>query len=342
MTTTLNEQTLGRWLVEHQLADSPAITVEVLTGGQSNPTFRVNCDRGNYVLRKKPPGQLLASAHAIDREFRVMKALAGSAVPVPRMLAWCDDAALVGTPFYLMEFLAGRVFSDQSLPGLQPAERGLIYLEMNRVIADLHAVDYEVVGLGDFGRPGNYVGRQIARWTRQCEATTIALPAALKRLMDWLPQYVPSSEETSIVHGDYRLDNLVFHPNEARVIGVLDWELSTLGDPLADISYHCMSWRIPASLWRGVGGLDLAALGIPCEQDYLRRYTETTGRDAGAQWEFYMAYNLFRMAAILHGIAQRAADGNATAENALETGRIAEPLANIAWDCALRHQAATR
>jgi acyl-CoA dehydrogenase len=333
---------LAGWLVAQGLADRPEITVQVLAGGQSNPTFRVRTDRGDYVLRKKPPGQLLASAHAIDREYRVMGALAGTAVPVPRMLAWCDDASLLGTPFYVMDFLSGRVLVDQSLPGMEAAERGAIYREMNRVIAALHAVDVNAVGLADYGRPGNYVARQVARWSRQCEAATLPLPAAMRQLMDWLPLHLPASEETTLVHGDYRLDNLVFDPVSPRVLGVLDWELSTLGDPLADFAYHCMSWHIPATLWRGIGGLDLCSLGIPDEATYVRAYEEATGRNVAGQWDFYMAYNLFRMAAILHGIAQRATDGTAAAPDAVDNGRRAAPLAELGWQCALRHEAATR
>ena len=339
MSAGLPIQALGEWLVAQGLARTPALVVQQLAGGQSNPTFRLTTDAGDYVLRKKPPGPLLASAHAIDREYRVMKALAGTAVPVPRMRAWCEDESLLGTPFYVMEFLQGRVFMDQSLPGVAPAERGAIYRDMNRVIAALHSVDYQAVGLADYGKPGNYVARQVARWTRQCEASTLPLPDALRRLMEWLPQHLPARDETTLVHGDYRLDNLVFHSSEPRVIGVLDWELSTLGDPLADMAYHCMSWHVPASLWRGIGGLDLAALGIPDEASYLRQYTEATGRDPGGMWDFYVAYNLFRIAAILQGIAQRAADGTAAAADAVETGRKAAPLAELGWQCALRHQA---
>ncbi len=341
MTQALPEPALGAWLVEHRLAKTPAMNVETLTGGQSNPTFRIRTDSGDYVLRKKPAGQLLASAHAIDREYRVMHQLAGGLVPVPRMLAWCDDASVLGTSFYLMEFLVGRVLSDQSLPGMPAAERAAIYGEMNRVVAALHGADYVALGLADYGRPGNYVARQVSRWSRQCEASTLSLPHAMRRLMDWLPRQVPAADETTLVHGDYRLDNLVFHATEPRVIGVLDWELSTLGDPLADFSYHCMSWRIPAQLWRGIAGLDLQALGIPDEASYVRRYAEATGREVAGDWEFYMAYNLFRMAAILHGIAQRAADGTAAASDADETGRKAASLAELGWECALRHRATT-
>lgn len=332
-------QALGRWLLAHGLVRSAAIEVQVLAGGQSNPTFRIRDGQADCVLRKKPAGDLLPSAHAIDREYRVMQQLAGSAVPVPRMLAWCEDTSLLGTPFYVMEFLDGRVLSDQSLPGWQPRERAALYAEMNRVIAALHGVDPVAAGLADFGRPGHYVARQVARWTKQIEASTLAPPPALRRLMDWLPLHLPPEADSRLVHGDYRLDNLVFHPSEPRVLGVLDWELSTLGDPVADFAYHCMSWRIPAALWRGIGGLDGPALGLPEEAAYVRQYETTTGRGVAGHWEFYMAFNLFRMAAILHGIAQRAQDGTASAPDAAETGRKAEPLAELGWVCALRHAA---
>jgi len=331
---------LAGYLQAQGLAQGEALTVTPLTGGQSNPTYKVTAAAQSYVLRTKPPGQLVASAHAIDREHRVMGALQGSEVPVPRMLAYCDDASLIGTPFYLMEFLEGRVWMDQSLPGMDAAQRQAIYREMNRVIAALHGVDYQAVGLESYGKSGNYFARQISRWTRQCRESTLPLSAAMQQLMDWLPAHIPPGDETTLVHGDFRLDNLVFHPSEPRVIGVLDWELSTLGHPLADFSYQCMAWRIPATLWRGIAGLDLAALGIPGEAEYLAWYASSTGRDPRAHWEFYMAYNLFRMAAILHGIAQRAADGNASSEDAVETGNKAGPLAELGWQCAQRYSAA--
>lgn len=330
---------LARYLQAQGLGHGEALTLTPLAGGQSNPTFKVTAGPRHHVLRTKPPGALLASAHAIDREFRVMGALQGSEVPVPRMLAYCEDETLIGTPFYLMEFLDGRVWMDPSLPGMAPAERRAVYREMNRVIAALHRVDHGAVGLENYGRPGNYFARQIERWTRQCRASTLPLSAALQRLMDWLPAHVPSGDASTLVHGDLRLDNLIFHPAEARVIGVLDWELSTLGHPLADFSYQCMAWRIPSTLWRGIAGLDLAALGIPDETEYLAWYAQGTGRDPREHWEFYMAYNLFRLAAILHGIAQRAADGNASSADAVETGRKAGPLAEIGWQCAQRYAA---
>lgn len=330
---------LAAYLRANGLSDAEELTVAPLTGGQSNPTWLLDDGTRRFVLRKKPPGVLLASAHAIDREYRVMRALQDSAVPVPRMLAYCDDDVVVGTPFFLMEFLEGRVFVDQSLPGLSTPERSEMYGDMNRVIAALHSVDFAAVGLETFGKPGNYFARQIGRWSRQCAESTLPLPAAMQRLMDWLPRHIPADDETTLVHGDCRMDNLVFHPTEPQIIGVLDWELSTLGHPLADFAYQCMAWRIPPSLWRGIGGLNLAQLGIPAEEEYVHMYVRATGRDPSAHWEYYLAYNLFRMSAILHGIAQRAATGSAAAADAMETGRKAEPLAELGWECALRYQA---
>lgn len=328
---------LTDYLRAQGLAGSGAIHVAPLSGGQSNPTFRVTADGRAYVLRKKPAGVLAPSAHAIDREYRVMRALQGSEVPVPRMLAYCEDESIVGTPFYVMDFLQGRVFMDPALPDSTPAERGALYREMGHVIAALHSVDHVAVGLSDYGRTGRYVERQIDRWSRQCRSLSVPLDDAMHRLMEWLPAHMPPGDETTLVHGDYRIDNLVFHPTEPRVIGVLDWELSTLGHPLADLSYHCMAWHVPPALWRGMGGLDIAALGIPSEAQYLADYQAATGRDVQGHWAFYMAYNLFRMAAILYGIAQRAADGSAASTDAEETGRKAGPLARLGWEWAGRH-----
>jgi aminoglycoside phosphotransferase (APT) family kinase protein len=313
-----------------------------LAGGQSNPTWRITGGERDLVLRQKPLGALLPSAHAIEREVRVMQALRRSEVPVPQVYAYCEDDAIVGAPFYLMEFLDGRVLADQSLPGASALERSAIYDEMNRVIAALHRIDPIAAGLADFGRPGNYFARQVARWSRQYQESRTEDIAAMDRLIEWLPGRIPPGEQVAIVHGDYRLDNLVFHPGAPRVIGVLDWELATLGHPLADISYHCMAWHIPATLWRGVGGLDLRALGIPQETEYRRRYAERTGAAGFEHWDFYLAYNLFRMAAILQGIARRARDGSAAAEDAAETGRKARPLAELAWQAAQRYEASIR
>jgi acyl-CoA dehydrogenase len=225
---------------------------------------------------------------------------------------------------------------------MEPRERGAIYREMNRMIAALHRVDYEGAGLASHGKPGNYFARQITRWSRQCRESTLPVNEAMQKLMEWLPGHIPAGDETTLVHGDFRLDNLVFHPTEARVIGVLDWELSTLGHPLADLSYQCMAWRITPALWRGIAGLDLAALGIPSEAEYMAMYAKATGRDPAEHWDFYLAYNLFRMAAILHGIAQRAAEGNAAADDAVKTGRKAGPLAELGWQCAQRYEESRR
>ena len=325
---------LAAYLRQQGLTQASDVTLDRLSGGQSNPTFLVRSGSWRCVLRKKPPGELLASAHAIDREYRVMQALQGTGVPVPEVLAYCDDTGIVGTPFYLMAFVEGRVFVDQSLPGLDPSARRAIYDEMNRVIATLHAVDLRAAGLESYGKTGNYMSRQIARWSRQCRESTQPLPAAMNRLMDWLPEHIPPDDETTLVHGDYRLDNLVFHPQEPRVLAVLDWELSTLGSPMADFAYHCMSWHIPGTVWRGIGGLDLAVLGIPSESEYVQNYAARTGRAVTAHWHFYIAYNLFRMAAILRGIGERAVKGNAAAADAVETARKSAPLADIGWACA--------
>ncbi|MFN7445800.1 MAG: phosphotransferase family protein, partial [Curvibacter sp.] len=300
----------------------------------------------SYVMRTKPGpvARLLPSAHAIEREFRVMQALHGSEVPVARMLLLCDDESVIGRAFYLMEYVQGRVLWDQALPGMDPAGRSALYDEMNQVISNLHRLRPQALGLGDFGRPGNYFERQIARWSRQYAASVTEPIPEMDRLIEWLPAHMPDSardeQEVSIVHGDFRLDNMIFHPTEPRVLAVLDWELSTLGHPLADFSYHCMAWHIPHAMSRGIGGLDLMALGIPTESAYLQRYCERTGRaDTAAltqDWSFYMAYNLFRIAAILQGIAKRVENGTASSAQAQKSAAGARPMAAMAWRFAQR------
>ena len=341
-TSPFDSAVLADWMHGQGFLDRPALAVKPLTGGQSNPTFLLTSGAQQFVLRKKPPGVLLPSAHAVDREYRVMQALQGSDVPVPKLYAYSEDLNIVGTPFYLMEFLNGRVIVDQSLPGFTPAERGAIYTDMNRVMAALHKVDVNAVGLETFGRAGNYFGRQIARWSRQYQESRSEDISALESLIEWLPANIPEGDQTTIVHGDYRLDNLVLHPTEPRAIGLLDWELATLGHPMADFAYHCMSWHIPASLWRGIGGLDLKALGIPSEDDYIKQYGAATGFEGIEHWDFYIAYNLFRIAAILQGIARRAQDGTAAAADAIETGSKAKPLAEIGWKYAQRYEASRK
>jgi aminoglycoside phosphotransferase (APT) family kinase protein len=307
-------------------------TVEQFKGGQSNPTYKVTAADGKrYVLRRKPPGKLLPSAHAVEREYRVISALHPVGFPVARPVALCEDESVIGTAFYVMDYVEGRVLWDQSLPGMSPAERGAIWDALNQVISSLHSIDYRAVGLQDFGKPGNYIERQIARWSKQYRASETEPMPAMDRLIEWLPRNIPPGDETTIVHGDYRLDNTIFHPTEPRILAVLDWELSTLGHPLADFSYHCMSWRLPPGENRGIRGLDLQALGIPSEEEYVAAYCRRTGRAGIANWDYYMAYNMFRLAGICQGIMGRVVDGTAVSERAAETGKRARPLAEAAW-----------
>jgi aminoglycoside phosphotransferase (APT) family kinase protein len=322
------------WLGRNVPGFRGPLAAERFAGGQSNPTYRLRAGSGDYVLRRKPPGPLLPSAHAVDREYRVLRALGGTAVPVPRVHALCEDDAITGSAFYVMEYLDGRIFWDQRLLELSRGERTAMFASMNAVIAALHSVDYHAVGLGDFGRPGNYLGRQIARWSRQYRASETETIGAMDRLIEWLPLHLPPEGPAAIVHGDYRMDNLVFHKTEPRVIGVLDWELSTIGDPLADFAFHAMMWRVTPDLFRGLAGVDFAGLGIPTEAEYLAAYCRHTGRAPIAEWEFYIAYSLFRLAAILQGIAKRALDGTAASAEAGDVGRLARPIGEMAWELA--------
>jgi aminoglycoside phosphotransferase (APT) family kinase protein len=307
--------------------------VEQFKGGQSNPTFLLAAGDRRLVLRRKPPGTLLPSAHAVDREFRVLRALEGTDVPVARAHVLCEDPQVIGTSFYVMDYVEGRIFWDPTLPGLVREQRGAIYDEMNRVVAALHRVDPAAVGLADYGKPGNYFARQVARWTRQYRASETERIEAAERLIEWLPAHLPPEGETRIVHGDYRLDNAIFHPAEPRILAVIDWELSTLGDPLVDFAYHCMRWRLDESA-RGLAGADLAALGIPDEDAYLERYLERVGRahpPTPAEWTYCIVFGMFRLLGILQGVAARALRGNASSELAVQTGRRARPLAEQAW-----------
>ena len=340
---TFDTAALERWLEAHVEGFSGPLSIEKFKGGQSNPTYKLKTPGGAWVMRSKPgpAAKLLPSAHAIDREFRVMQALAGTDVPVARMDALCEDESVIGRAFYIMEFMSGRVLWEQSLPGMDPSERGAIYDEMNRVIAALHKVDWRAHGLETYGKHSSYLERQIHRWSTQYVASITQPIPEMDHLIEWLPAHMPASAHadlTSIVHGDYRLDNLVFHPTEPRILAVLDWELSTLGHPLADFSYHCMSWHIRADEFRGIAGLDLAALGIPSEQDYIRRYCERTGfatpDELAGDWNFYMAYNMFRIAAILQGIAKRVEAGTASSAQAKASGARARPMAELGWQFA--------
>jgi len=326
---------LDGWLRENVEDFSGTLTAEKFAGGQSNPTYALLLDgEPRYVLRRRPSGDLLPSAHAVDREFRVMSALADTDVPVARCHALCTDESVIGSIFFVMDHVEGRNFWDARLPELSREDRVAAYSDVGRVIAALHSVDPSHVGLGDFGKAGNYYARQIGRWTRQYRATETETIDAMERLIDWLPEHVPASGETRIVHGDYRIDNLIFHPEEPRIVAVVDWELSTLGNPLADFAYHAMAWRLSPEAFRGLAGTDFEGLGIPTEAEHLAAYLARTGRtgvDQG-EWEFAIAYNMFRVACIRQGVLKRALSGNASNARALEAGRRARDMAELAWE----------
>jgi len=304
---------LGRWLEARIDGFSGLSAARKFGDGQSNPSYHLIADSGDYVLRAKPPGNLLKSAHQVDREFRVMQALAETEVPVPRMDYLSDEDTPLGRMFFVMEYLPGRIFWDPALPELDQDDRGAIYDAMNETLARLHEVDVDAVGLRDFGAPGNYFARQTARWSKQYRASALEANADMDWLMDWLDAHMPDDETSRLVHGDYRLDNMIFHPTEPRVIALLDWEISTLGHPLADLAYQCMQWRLPhGGGMRGLGGLDRAAIGLPTEDAYVARYCERRGLPAIDNWPFYLAFSFFRLAAILQGVVRRAHDGNAS------------------------------
>lgn len=298
------------------------MTLERIAGGQSNPTFFLNYENRSLVLRKQPPLEILPSAHAVDREYRILTALANSVVPVPRAILFHGERDIVGTPFYIMERLEGRVFPDCSLPGISPSERHEMYFAMAEMMARLHQIDWKAVGLDGYGRPGNYFERQIARWTKQWQLSKSRENRDLDLVVSWLTNNLPATDETTICHGDFRLGNLMFHRVEPRIVGVLDWELSTLGHPLADVAFNCLAWHTLPTEYGGLLGLDFAALGIPSEQDYIAHYSRLAGRDTGVP-AFYYAFALFRMAVIFEGIFARARGGNAAAENAPEVGSLA-------------------
>jgi aminoglycoside phosphotransferase (APT) family kinase protein len=325
---------LAPWLHAHVAGAQGEVAAEKFAGGQSNPTYLLRIDgQPRFVLRRKPDGVLLPSAHAVEREYRVTAALSDTAVPVARPLALCEDASIVGTPFFVMEYAQGRNFWDARLPELQPAERAAVYDEMNRVLAALHAIDPAAVGLSDYGRPGNYFARQVARWTRQYRATETHPIEAMEQLITWLPANDPGLEASRIVHGDFRNDNMIFAPDAPHVVAVLDWELSTLGHPLADLAQHVMTWRVPNIGYRGLSDADLGSLGIPSEVDYLRNYCERSGLDTidPAHWRYALAFAMFRNAGIRQGVYRRALDGNASSEAAAGHGARAGEIAGLAW-----------
>ena len=331
---TLDTAQLQAWLVAHVAGYAGPVSVHQFAGGQSNPTYLLQSPGRRYVLRRKPCGKLLPSAHAIEREFRVLQALRGSDVPVAAPVALCEDPAVIGSAFYVMDYVGGRIFWDASLREAAPRERRAIYLEMVRVQAALHALDYRAIGLGDYGRSSGYIQRQVSRWTQQYRASETEKVEAFDNLIAWLPHHIPVNDQAAIVHGDFRLDNAVFHPAEPRILAVIDWELSTIGNPLVDFAYLCMRHHLPACDFHGLAGLDLAALGLPLEADCIAEYCRLRGLEpvAARDWAYYMAFSMFRLAAILQGVLVRALQGNAASAQALEAGHRARPLAALAWD----------
>lgn len=323
---------LQDYMAQHVEGFAGTLQVRQFKGGQSNPTYLLQAGKQQYVMRRKPPGKLLKSAHAVDREYRALVALADTPVPVPKVYCLCDDESVVGTWFYIMEYVPGRIFWDMELSAQSSAARWAIYDSMNEIIAHLHQVNYQAVGLADYGKSGNYVSRQISRWSQQYQLSQTEDIPAMDQLIEWLPQNLPDRDETTIVHGDYRMDNMVYHGTENRVVAVLDWELCTLGDPVADFSYHTMQWRLPPHLFNGIAGLDCKKLGIPTEEEYVAAYCQRTGRDSIENWDYYMIYNIFRIAAILQGIMGRARDGTASSPQAEAMGTMARPLAEKAWE----------
>jgi aminoglycoside phosphotransferase (APT) family kinase protein len=327
-----DEARLAAWMAQAVPGFSGPIRVGQFSGGQSNPTFRIEAEDRRFVMRRKPPGPLLPGAHAVEREARVMRGLAALGFEVPRVHALCTDADVIGTPFYVMDFVEGRIFWDATMPGVAPDARRVMFDSMNETIARLHAIDPVAAGLEDFGRPGNYFARQIARWSKQyLEDREAGRDDNMDRLIEWLAANIPEGEDAAIVHGDFRVDNLVFHPTEPRIVAVLDWELSTLGHPLADFAYHAIMYRMPPDIVAGLEGADLEALNIPSEEEYIVAYCRRTGRREIPRYGFYVAFSFFRVAAIFHGIKARVIRGTASSAQARERVRILPKLMALAW-----------
>ncbi|XP_075424290.1 acyl-CoA dehydrogenase family member 10 isoform X2 [Ascaphus truei] len=314
------------------------LIVRQFSHGQSNPTYFIRCNEKQLVLRKKPPGKLLPAAHAVEREYRIMKALGEAGVPVPKVVSLCEDSSIIGTPFYLMEYISGRVFKDPALPGLDASQRRDIYTSMNQVLCKIHSVDIKAAGLEDYGKHGAYVQRQVLMWTKQYRASETHTIPAMERLIEWLPQHLPTNQKTTVVHGDFRLDNLIFHPDKLEVLGILDWELSTLGDPISDVAYNCMAHYLPTDLpiQKGLKSCDLTELGIPTAEEYFAQYCGRMGIPKVENWNFYMVFCFFRVAAILQGVYKRSLSGQASSANAEAGGKLAEHMANVAWDFATK------
>ena len=326
-----DEAALAGYLKSHLDGFSELLRILQFEGGQSNPTFLLDCGDHKYVLRKKPPGKLLPSAHQVDREYRVMQALEATDVPVPKMHLLCKDEQVIGTTFFVMQYVEGRLFGDVTLPGMSREGRRAIYFEMIRVLAALHSVDYSALGLSDFGKPGNYFARQIERWSRQYVAAKTDHIPSMENLMKYLPQNVPPDDGTCIAHGDYRLENMLFHPTEPRVLALLDWELSTLGHPLGDLAYSCGSYHFSITGRPGLAGIAGPQSGIPTESEFVAEYCGRTGRQGIPDWNFYMAFAFFRLASILQGVYQRGLMGTASSTKALQRGKLARAIGDLAW-----------
>jgi aminoglycoside phosphotransferase (APT) family kinase protein len=326
-----DENALNEYLKNNLEGYAGPLKVQQFEGGQSNPTFLLIAGGKEYVMRKKPPGKLLPSAHQVDREFRVMKALEQSDVPVPEMYLLCEDENIIGTTFFVMEHVQGRVLEDITLPGMTPEERHAIYFDMVRVLAALHSVDYVDLGLDNYGKPGNYFRRQIGRWSKQYVAAQTDEIESMERLMEYLPANVPADETSCIVHGDYRMGNMLLHPTKPKVVALLDWELSTLGHPLGDLGYSCMFYRSGIAGRISLDGLTGSKTGIPSEEEFLAEYCRLTGREGIPNWNFYLAFSFFRLASILQGVYKRGIMGNASSTEAIERGRLAREIADIAW-----------
>jgi len=326
-----DEAVLAEYLKTQLDGFSEPSSILQFEGGQSNPTFLLVCGDYKYVLRKKPPGNLLPSAHQVDREFRVMKALEQTDVPVPKMLLLCEDEEVIGTIFFVMEYVDGRLFGNVNLPGLSSGERRAIYIEMIRVLAALHSVDYVTLGLSDFGKPGNYFARQVGRWSKQyVSARTDHIPS-MENLMNYLPQNVPQDDTTCIVHGDYRMENMLFHPTESKILALLDWELSTLGNPLGDLAYSCGPYHFNMAVNPSLVGASGPKSGIPVESEFVEEYCRQTGREGIPNWNFYMAFAFFRLASILQGVYKRGLMGTASSTQALKRGSLTRSTSDLAW-----------
>jgi aminoglycoside phosphotransferase (APT) family kinase protein len=331
----LSEARLVEWMKANVAGFAGPLTIEQFKGGQSNPTYKLVTPDRAYVLRRKPSGPILKGAHAIEREAQVLTGLAKADFPVAQVHGLCSDNTVIGTPFYVMDMVEGRIFWDATLPEIAPDDRPSYFDAMNATIARLHAVDYAAVGLGDYGRPGNYFERQIGRWSKQyLDDAEAGRDPNMDCLLDWLPNHIPPGDETSIVHGDFRIDNMIFHPEEPRVLAVLDWELSTLGHPLADFAYHAMMYHMPPEIVAGLADADIATLNLPTEQDYVAAYCARTARDGILDYDFYLAFNFFRLAAVFHGIKGRVIRGTAASSHARDRAESFPALAGIAWQIA--------